>query len=47
MSVGVSDAAGKPKLLEVVREPLRAGYYARRTEEAYAGWIRRFVTFHG
>jgi hypothetical protein len=28
MSVDFSDAAGKPKLLEVVRERLRAGYYS-------------------
>jgi hypothetical protein len=46
MSVGLSHAAGKPKLLEVVRERLRAGYYSLRTEDAYLGWIRRFVAFH-
>jgi integron integrase len=47
MSLDVPDATGKPKLLEVVRERLRAGYYSLRTEEAYVGWIRRFVAFHG
>jgi hypothetical protein len=45
--MGVPEGAGKPKLLEVVRERLRAGYYSLRTEEAYLGWIRRFVAFHG
>ena len=35
----------KPKLLEQVRELLRAKYYAIRTEEAYLGWIRRFILF--
>ncbi len=32
---------------EVVRAALRAGHYSPRTEEAYVGWIRRFVRFHG
>ena len=36
-----------PRLLEVVRSRLRAKHYSPRTEEAYAGWIRRFVRFHG
>jgi integron integrase len=34
-------------LLEVVRARLRARHYSPRTEEAYVGWIRRFVRFHG
>lgn len=37
-----------PRMLsEVVREKLRAGRYSRRTEEAYLGWIKRYVRFHG
>jgi integron integrase len=32
-------------LSEVVHEKLRAGHYSRRTEEAYDGWIRRFIKF--
>ena len=40
--------ASKPKMLsEVVRDKMRAGHYSRRTEEAYSGWIRRFIKFHG
>ena len=46
MNVDRPDPAGKPKLLEVVRERLRAGCYSLRTEEAYVGWIRR-LAFHG
>lgn len=34
-------------LSEVVHEKLRAGHYSGRTEEAYLGWIRRFIRFHG
>lgn len=33
-------------LSEVVHEKMRLGHYARRTEEAYLGWIRRFLIFH-
>ena len=42
----------KPKasgrgLLDVVRATLRSRHYSPRTEDAYVGWIRRFVRFHG
>ena len=37
----------KPKLLERARDILRANYYSRRTEEAYLGWMRRYILFHG
>jgi integron integrase len=36
-----------PKLLDRVRQAIRARHYSRRTEEAYVHWIRRFVLFHG
>jgi integron integrase len=35
------------KLLVAVRRKLRIGRYSRRTEEAYVGWIKRFVRHHG
>jgi integron integrase len=37
----------KPKLLDQVREAIRMRHYSIRTEEAYVGWIRRFILFHG
>ncbi len=37
----------KPKLLDQVRNTLRRRHYSIRTEEAYVGWIRRFILFHG
>jgi integron integrase len=37
----------KPKLLDQVRHAIRARHYSLRTEEAYVGWIKRFVLFHG
>jgi integron integrase len=40
-------AAPAPRLLDHLREALRARHYSLRTEEAYAGWVRRFVLFHG
>ena len=35
-----------PKLLDQVRMAIRARHYSPRTEEAYTGWIRRFILFH-
>jgi integron integrase len=37
----------KPRLLDQVREAIRTRHYSRRTEEAYVGWIRRFILFNG
>jgi integrase len=38
--------SGKPKFLDQVRQLLRARRYSTRTEEAYLGWIRRYILFH-
>ena len=35
-----------PKVLDRVREAIRARHYSLRTEEAYVGWVRRFILFH-
>ncbi len=35
-----------PKLLDRVRTTIRTRHYSRRTEQAYVGWIRRFILFH-
>jgi integron integrase len=35
-----------PKLLDRVRAVIRARHYSPRTEQAYVGWIRRFILFH-
>jgi integrase len=39
--------APKPKLLDQVRDAIRTRHYSYRTEQAYVGWIRRFILFHG
>jgi Phage integrase, N-terminal SAM-like domain len=39
-------STGKPKLLEQVRQAIRTRHYSDKTEEAYVGWIRRFIFFH-
>jgi integrase len=36
----------KPRLLDRLRQALRARHLSRRTEEAYVAWIRRFIAFH-
>jgi hypothetical protein len=35
---------GAPKLLDRVRQTIRAKHYSRRTESAYVDWIRRYVS---
>jgi integron integrase len=35
-----------PKLLDRVRIAIRTRHYSLRTEEAYVGWIKRFIFFH-
>jgi integron integrase len=49
LAVNPADTEGKGRrmLSEVMRDKLRAGHYSLRTEEAYLGWVRRFVQFHG
>lgn len=39
-------AATPPKLLDQVRDRLRLKHYSLRTEQAYVGWIRRYIIFH-
>jgi integron integrase len=41
------DGPPKPKLLDRVRQTLRARHYSRRTEKAYVFWIKRYIFFHG
>ncbi len=35
------------KLLAAVRSAIKTRHYSHRTEEAYLGWIRRFILHHG
>src|SRR5207247_656437 len=39
--------ASKPKFLDQIRQLMRLRHYSLRTEEAYVGWIRRYILFHG
>lgn len=39
-------SAGKPKLLDQVREAIQAKHYSIRTEEAYVHWCKRYILFH-
>ena len=44
---GGSPELRNPRLLDQVREAVRIRHYSVRTEEAYVGWITRFILFHG
>jgi hypothetical protein len=35
--------APKPRVLDQIREAIRAGHYSRRTEKAYVHWIKRYL----
>ncbi len=35
-----------PRLLDRVRDAIRARHYSRRTEKAYVGWIKRYIFLH-
>ena len=37
----------KQRLMDEVRRRMRLRHYSHRTEDAYTGWIRRFIVFHG
>ncbi|MFO1396509.1 MAG: integron integrase [Burkholderiales bacterium] len=41
-----SDAKPTPRLLDAVRERIRYRHFSYRTEEAYLGWVRRYIGFH-
>jgi hypothetical protein len=36
----------KSPLMDQIREVLRVKHYSLRTEEAYIGWVLRFLKFH-
>src|SRR3972149_667359 len=36
----------KTRLLQSLRANLRLRHFSSRTEEAYTGWVRRYVRFH-
>jgi hypothetical protein len=42
-----SFASRPPRLLDRVRQALRARHCSRRTEESYVAWIWRYIVFHG
>jgi integron integrase len=46
-SLSAAPERRKPKLLDQVRQLMRLRHYSLRTEEAYVGWIRRYILFHG
>jgi integron integrase len=35
-----------PRLLDQARDVMRVHHYSLRTEEAYLGWIKRFILYH-
>jgi len=46
VAINSPTAPQKPKLLEQVRHAIRIRHLSPRTEQAYVGWIKRFIFFH-
>jgi integron integrase len=44
---GTAESSQAPRLLDQVRHAIQVRHYSRRTADAYVGWIRRFILFHG
>jgi site-specific recombinase XerD len=47
LELSEKSAATPPRLLDQVRDHLRLKHYSLRTEQAYVGWIKRYIIFHG
>jgi len=45
--VAINSVPPPPKLLDQLRAACRVRHYSIRTEEAYAGWVVRYIKFHG
>lgn len=46
LAISSPPGSPKPKLLDQVRQAIRTRHHSSKTEEAYVGWIRRFIVFH-
>ena len=46
-TAGLGAAPRPARLLDRLRQQIRLRHYSLRTEEAYVGWVRRFVLHHG
>ncbi|MBL8327912.1 MAG: integron integrase [Rubrivivax sp.] len=44
---GAAPPPPPPRLLDLLRQQIRYMHYSLRTEEAYVGWVRAFIRFHG
>jgi integron integrase len=42
----MEDVMTKPRLLDQVRDRIQTLHYSIRTEQAYLGWIKRFILYH-
>jgi integron integrase len=44
---GAPEPERKIRLMEIVRRRMRERRFSERTQEAYRGWVRRYILFHG
>jgi integron integrase len=43
---GAGPAGNRPRLLDELRRQVRLRHYSYRTEQAYVGWVRRYILYH-
>ncbi len=46
-TMNIPSAPQKSKPLARARKPIHTRYYSLRTEDAYLGWIKVYISFHG
>lgn len=46
ITVQTDESGRRPKLLDQMRESMRVRHYARRTEDTYCHWVKRYIYFH-
>ena len=44
---GNATSPSRVKLVTAIRQAIKTRHYSKRTEEAYLGWIKRYIRFHG
>jgi integron integrase len=47
IAMQIAPTPPKPKLLDQVRQAIRTRHLSPHTEQAYVGWIKRFIFFYG
>ncbi len=42
----IAESPRRPKLMDTLRQILRARHYSRGTEQTYCLWVKRYIFYH-